>query len=157
MSCWVGTMVGCVAIPRPSKCQCDHCCSTSPGPADVFADLSRTFDHLVMGVDFEADLQANSPSQAELLPSTLPDPQVRHLRTYDAQSPYSDLEEYAETRPAVAPPVPSSKLLAEGMVDYGPTSGLSPALPPQCGPPPRFFPVPARPVFSASTPEFYPR
>lgn len=172
----LASFVGCLALvgcaSYPAGCSsCQDAPNMQGGlPYDpLAADIARTFQELIVGIDYEtppepaavnrkamATRQKDSARFAQqashtqvLAAETLPAPASS---TLPPQAPPPQLadEPLAGERiysgdPAAGDPNPRSDIAQTGFIDADCPTGAE--FPPP-GPPPRFFPVPSRPVFS---------
>ncbi len=138
---WI-SWTGCAAIDPAAGCRCGHCQRDRMGPEALLTDLARTFDRYVVGATFDAEAapvaKGNRPARNE---------------THTLQADYQqaiDLDTPIGAEP-MSMPEPQPILEPASTAGYHQPCALDAGMPMECGPPGRFFPVPARPVFSPPT------
>ncbi|WP_425398395.1 hypothetical protein [Aeoliella sp.] len=156
---------GCAALNPGPQCHCPKCEQQVHADEQMLVDLQQGFRDLVLGTDHEKD--SLPPRRA----SRRPQRQVAQHRSTDRRTAQrkSPIRKVSNTAPAEVVEAPAAESAALATVDAGnceappaevsqaccelslcPTMGPAPVV----GPPPRFFPVPARPVFSPQPPGY---
>ena len=146
---WLATSLGCAAVaPQQHGCRCGECTASTVGGGDIVADLARTFDEMVVGASHESAVAAHDIADAIAEPEEIAPPPL------DLHDPLSQLAEEEglpmdqRTRHRAMPVDAAGNSVGDGSCQ--PASHYSAVPPAVAGPPPRFFPVPPRPVFSSS-------
>lgn len=178
-SLWLGPLLGCAVVETQPRCGCSKCqqmYQQHPGVEGdpVVADLKRAFDHLVIGVEYQKELEDATPTASSKQSIRKPS---RSRAVNDLHGPLSSLASDSVTPAPVQPQPPGPELLPavppmeasakppllQGEQQPYPARAkasaaescsaqqMAPPMYPPAGPAPRFFPVPARPVFSADS------
>jgi hypothetical protein len=139
-------LAGCAAIEPPTRCRCGKCQQEVVGPQDMLGDLAQTFDRLVVGTAYEDEPLAEGAAEAlpPTEPESLPLRRGQHSASRDRQ--VAEVVTPSDVSPTITVDTPpADRPQSPPVVNATPEADF------ECGPPPRFFPVPARPVFSNPT------
>lgn len=169
----LGPLVGCAVVEPQRGCQCGKHRAARPLRDPLLADLRQTFDKIVIGVEPQQQAVATQrpvkrkepihpathvastgdlygPLSSLASDTNVPSPGDTEATTPELLPAAPPLESAAQTSPpanADAPiPLAGDSFAPEWCPAQQPISPMDAPV----GPPPRFFPVPAKPVFSAA-------
>ncbi|MCO6047876.1 hypothetical protein NG895_28560 [Aeoliella sp. ICT_H6.2] len=151
----ISTFSGCASLNPGPACQCPKCVQQWEEDQQAMQDLNQGFRRLVLGTEPQQD----RPPGRKVAPQK-PHPVAQQTSQAAEKRPVAQVTPTAANQQIEPPPAPPQSLTATNAGRYdGPPAAVAPEAcnvgacgpmgpPPLVGPPPRFFPVPARPVFS---------